>query len=425
MSLIETIHSRQILDSRGLPTVEVDIVTQSGIVVTASVPSGASTGSLEAHELRDNNPKVYMGKGVTKALENIQKIIAPSLIKKFDVRDQSGIDAHLISLDGTPNKSHLGANAILAISLAAARAAALELRIPLYRYIGGITGQQLPVPLMNIINGGAHANNGLEFQEFMLVPHGFSNFSDALRCGSEIFHTLKKILSEKGLSTAVGDEGGFAPSLKSNEEALSLLVKATQTAGYIPGEQVGFALDVAATSFFEEGRYVLEGKKIGSDELIKMYEVFCAKYPIVSIEDGLEEEDWKGWKDLTKALGHKVQLVGDDLFVTNHNLLERGISEGIANSILIKPNQIGTLTETLLTIRIAHANNYTTVLSHRSGETEDTFIADIACAVNAGQIKTGSLSRTDRTSKYNRLLRISEDISVNNSRHFVSPFSKH
>jgi enolase len=424
MSLIETIHSRQILDSRGLPTVEVDIVTQSGIVATASVPSGASTGSLEAHELRDNNPKVYMGKGVTKALENIQKIIAPSLIKKFDVRDQSGIDAHLISLDGTPNKSHLGANAILAISLAAARAAALELRIPLYRYIGGITGQQLPVPLMNIINGGAHANNGLEFQEFMLVPHGFSNFSDALRCGSEIFHTLKKILSEKGLSTAVGDEGGFAPSLKSNEEALSLLIKATQTAGYIPGEQVGFALDVAATSFFHEGRYVLEGKKIGSDEMIKMYEVFCAKYPVVSIEDGLEEEDWKGWKDLTKALGHKVQLVGDDLFVTNHNLLQRGISEGIANSILIKPNQIGTLTETLLTIRIAHANNYTTVLSHRSGETEDTFIADIACAVNAGQIKTGSLSRTDRTSKYNRLLRISEDISANNSRHFVSPFSK-
>ncbi len=424
MSLIETIHSRQILDSRGLPTVEVDIVTQSGIVATASVPSGASTGSLEAHELRDNNPKVYMGKGVTKALENIQKIIAPSLIKKFDVRDQSGIDAHLISLDGTPNKSHLGANAILAVSLAAARAAALELRIPLYRYIGGITGQQLPVPLMNIINGGAHANNGLEFQEFMLVPHGFSSFSDALRCGSEIFHTLKKILSEKGLSTAVGDEGGFAPSLKSNEEALSLLVKATQTAGYIPGEQVGFALDVAATSFFEDGRYTLEDKKIGSDELIKMYEVFCAKYPVVSIEDGLEEEDWKGWKDLTKALGHKVQLVGDDLFVTNHNLLERGISEGIANSILIKPNQIGTLTETLLTIRIAHANNYTTVLSHRSGETEDTFIADIACAVNAGQIKTGSLSRTDRTSKYNRLLRISEDISANNSRHFVSPFSK-
>lgn len=424
MSLIETIHSRKILDSRGLPTVEVDIVTQSGIVATASVPSGASTGSLEAHELRDNNPKVYMGKGVTKALENIQKIIAPSLIKKFDVRDQSGIDAHLISLDGTPNKSHLGANAILAISLAAARAAALELRIPLYRYIGGITGQQLPVPLMNIINGGAHANNGLEFQEFMLVPHGFSNFSDALRCGSEIFHTLKKILSEKGLSTAVGDEGGFAPSLKSNEEALSLLIKATQTAGYIPGEQVGFALDVAATSFFEDGRYILEGKKVGSDELIKMYEVFCAKYPVVSIEDGLEEEDWKGWKDLTKALGHKVQLVGDDLFVTNHNLLQRGISEGIANSILIKPNQIGTLTETLLTIRIAHANNYTTVLSHRSGETEDTFIADIACAVNAGQIKTGSLSRTDRTSKYNRLLRISEDISANNSRHFVSPFSK-
>jgi len=412
MSLIEAIRARQILDSRGNPTVEVEVLTAEGHVGRACVPSGASTGEHEACELRDGDKGVYLGKGVLKAVDNVDQFIAPRLEGEMDVTDQAAIDQLLIEIDGTENKSKLGANAILAVSMACARAAAQESGQPLYRYLGGAYACTLPVPLMNVINGGAHADNNLDFQEFMLVPHGFSSFSDALRAGVEVFHHLKKVLADKKLNTAVGDEGGFAPNLGSNQEALDLLCTAVEKAGYKVGTQIGFALDVAASSFFKNGKYHLEaeGTQKTSEEMVSVYEQLCAKYPIVSIEDGLDENDWAGWELLTKRLGHKVQLVGDDLFVTNSKLLAKGIEKSVANSILIKLNQIGTVTETLKTIELAKTNGYTTIISHRSGETEDTFIADLAVATNSGQIKTGSASRTDRIAKYNELLRIEEDL---------------
>lgn len=412
MSLIEAIRARQILDSRGNPTVEVEVLTAEGHMGRACVPSGASTGEHEACELRDGDKNVYLGKSVLKAVDNIAQFIAPRLEGEMDVTDQVAIDRLLIELDGTENKSKLGANAILAVSMACARAAAQESSMPLYRYLGGAYACTLPVPLMNVINGGAHADNNLDFQEFMLVPHGFSCFSDALRAGVEVFHHLKKVLAEKKLNTAVGDEGGFAPSLSSNEEALELLCVAIEKAGYKVGTQISFALDVAASSFFKDGKYCLdaEGSKKTSEEMVFIYEKLCEKYPIVSIEDGLDENDWAGWELLSKRLGKKVQLVGDDLFVTNSKLLAKGIEKGVANSILIKLNQIGTVTETLKTIELAKVNGYTTIISHRSGETEDTFIADLAVATNSGQIKTGSASRTDRIAKYNELLRIEEEL---------------
>ena len=412
MSKVVAINARQILDSRGNPTVEVDVYTEEGVVGTAAVPSGASTGEHEACELRDGDKSVYMGKGVMKAVQNVQDHIAPVLEDEVDVTEQTEIDRLLLEIDGTENKTKLGANAILAVSMATARAAAIELDIPLYKYLGGCYARTLPVPLMNVINGGAHADNNVDFQEFMLVPRGFERFSDALRAGVEIFHNLKKVLHDKKLNTAVGDEGGFAPDLKSNEEALDLLCKAVEKSGYKLGDQIGFALDVAASSFFKDGKYNLtgEGKVKSSDEMIEMYSSLVKKYPIISIEDGLDENDWTGWKKLTQALGRQVQLVGDDLFVTNPKLLARGIETQTANSILIKLNQIGTVTETLQAIELAKTNGYTTVVSHRSGETEDTFIADLAVATNSGQIKTGSASRTDRIAKYNRLIRIEEEL---------------
>lgn len=412
MSLIEAVRARQILDSRGNPTVEVEVLTAEGYMGRACVPSGASTGEHEACELRDGDKNIYLGKSVLKAVDNIAQFIAPRLEGEMDVTDQVAIDRLLIDLDGTENKSKLGANAILAVSMACARAAALESSMPLYRYLGGAYACTLPVPLMNVINGGAHADNNLDFQEFMLVPHGFSCFSDALRAGVEVFHHLKKVLAEKKLNTAVGDEGGFAPSLSSNEEALELLCVAIEKAGYKVGTQISFALDVAASSFFKDGKYCLdaEGSKKTSEEMVSIYEKLCEKYPIVSIEDGLDENDWAGWELLTKRLGKKVQLVGDDLFVTNSKLLAKGIEKGVANSILIKLNQIGTVSETLKTIELAKVNGYTTIISHRSGETEDTFIADLAVATNSGQIKTGSASRTDRIAKYNELIRIEEEL---------------
>ena len=414
MSKIVGINARQILDSRGNPTVEVDVFTEEGVVGTASVPSGASTGEHEACELRDGDKAVYLGKGVLKAVQNVQDHIAPILEDEVDVTEQAAIDQLMLEIDGTENKTKLGANAILAVSMACARAAALESGLPLYQYLGGAYSRTLPVPLMNVINGGAHADNNLDFQEFMLVPHGFENFSTALRAGVEIFHVLKKVLHDKKLATAVGDEGGFAPNLSSNEEALSLLVQAVEKAGYKPGQQISFALDVAASSFFKDGKYNLdgEGSKKTSEEMVDIYAKLSQKYPIVSIEDGLDENDWQGWKKLTDALGRQTQLVGDDLFVTNPRLLSRGIESRTANSILIKLNQIGTVTETLQTIELAKSSGYTTIISHRSGETEDTFIADLAVATNAGQIKTGSASRTDRIAKYNRLLRIEEDLGT-------------
>lgn len=415
MSLIQAIQARQILDSRGNPTVEVEVLTQEGVIARASVPSGASTGEHEACELRDEKKEYYGGKSVLKAVDNIQQLLAPKLEEELDVSEQTAIDNLLIELDGTENKSKIGANAILAVSMACAKAAAQEAQLPLYRYLGGAYAQTLPVPLMNVINGGAHANNNLDFQEFMLVPHGFSCFSDALRAGVEIFHMLKKVLTEKGLSTAVGDEGGFAPELSHTDEALNLLMQAIEKTGYKLGSQVSFALDVAASSFFKNGTYNLVGENSckNSEELIDKYVQLCNKYPIVSIEDGLDENDWQGWSHLTQVLGHKVQLVGDDIFVTNPKLLAKGIEKRIANSILIKLNQIGTVTETLRTIELAKTNGYTTIISHRSGETEDTFIADLAVATNSGQIKTGSASRTDRIAKYNQLLRIEEELENN------------
>ncbi len=408
--IIESVHAREILDSRGNPTVEVDVELEDGTIGRAAVPSGASTGKHEATELRDDkNKSRYLGKGVLKAVENVNEEIAPELIG-LDVTDQLTIDTVMLELDGTEQKSKMGANAILGCSLACAHAAARASFLPLFRYLGGVGAKYLPAPMMNIINGGAHANNGIDVQEFMVMPLGFDTFSDALRAGVETFHALKKVLSEKGLSTAVGDEGGFAPALGANQAALDVIMTAIEKAGYKPGSQIKIALDVASTEFYDEsaGTYKFEGKAFGSDEIVKLLESWSAKYPICSIEDGCAEDDWKGWKKLTDALGKKVQLVGDDLFVTNVKRLQQGIDEGIGNSILVKVNQIGSLSETVNAVELAHRNGYTAVMSHRSGETEDTTIADLAVALGTGQIKTGSASRTDRICKYNQLLRIEE-----------------
>jgi len=410
--LIENIFAHEVLDSRGNPTVEVNVELTSKISASAMVPSGSSTGQHEATELRDKDQKRYQGKGVLKAVENVNKLIFPAL-KGMPAHSQKDIDYAMIALDGTKNKSKLGANAILGVSLAVAKAAALSHRIPLYRYIGGLKATELPVPMMNIINGGKHADNNLDLQEFMIVPVGAKTFREALRSATEVFHTLKSILHKKNLSIAVGDEGGFAPNLQSNEEALSLIMEAITTAGYQPEKDFLLALDPASTEFFEGGNYLLKGegnKKLNSAGMVDFYAQLAQKYPIISIEDGLAEDDWEGWKLLTEKLGEKIQLVGDDLFVTNKLRLKEGIQKGVGNSILVKVNQIGSLTETLETIELAQTSGYSCVLSHRSGETEDTTIADIAVAVNAGQIKTGSLSRTDRIAKYNQLLRIENQL---------------
>ncbi len=412
MSAIREMKGRQILDSRGNPTVEVDVVLESGARGRAAVPSGASTGEKEAVELRDGDKKRWMGKGVSKAVANISKAIAPRLLG-MEAFDQAAVDRVMIELDGTKTKGRLGANAILGVSLAVARAAAAESGQPLYRYLGGANARVLPVPMMNIINGGAHADNRLDLQEFMIMPVGAKRFSEALRMATEVFHTLKALLKQRGLSTAVGDEGGFAPDLQSNEEALSLIVEAIEGAGYRPGRDIALALDAAASEFYEKGRYRLEAEKQpdrSSEDMIRYYARLVDRYPILSIEDGLSELDWKGWRMLTERLGDRVQLVGDDIFVTNVEIFAQGIREGIANSILIKLNQIGTLSETLEAIELAKRSGYTAVISHRSGETEDTTIADVAVAVNTGLIKTGSLSRTDRVAKYNQLLRIEEEL---------------
>ena len=411
MSLaIAAVHAREILDSRGNPTVEVDVLLEDGTIGRAAVPSGASTGAHEACELRDtDNKSRFLGKGVLQAVQNVNDEIADALVD-MDVTDQSAIDLTMIELDGTPNKSRLGANAILACSLASAHAAATISGLPLFRYLGGVGANCLPAPMMNIINGGAHANNGIDMQEFMVMPLGFDSFSDSLRAGVEIFHSLKKVLAGMGLSTAVGDEGGFAPDLKTNEEALQVIMSAIEKAGYTPGEQIQIALDCAATEFFDSatGLYKVDGKTVDADGMVGLMEQWADKYPICSIEDGCSEDDWDGWKKLTDKLGDRLQLVGDDLFVTNVTRLTRGIDKGIANSILIKVNQIGTLTETIQAVQMAYRNGYTAVMSHRSGETEDTTIADLAVALRTGQIKTGSASRTDRICKYNQLLRIEE-----------------
>ncbi|WP_347274795.1 phosphopyruvate hydratase [Candidatus Kuenenia sp.] len=416
MTIIYSIKAREILDSRGNPTVEVDVIFKNGIMGRAAVPSGASTGKREALELRDTDkPSRFMGKGVQTAVKNVNEIISHKL-EGMDATRQVEIDNLLIRLDGTKNKEKLGANAILGVSLATAKAAANALGVPLYRYIGGTNAKVLPVPMMNILNGGKHADNNLDIQEFMIVPVNADSFAVALRTGTEIFHTLRSVLKSKGYNTNVGDEGGFAPNLKTNEEAIDLILQAIKDAGYIAGKDVYLALDPAASEFYKEGKYILraEGcKKKTSDEIIALYAELLNKYPICSIEDGLAEEDWDGWAKLTNQLGKKVQIVGDDIFVTNTEILAKGIEKGVANSILIKVNQIGTLTETLNAIELAKTNGYSVVISHRSGETEDSTIADIAVATNAGQIKTGSLSRTDRICKYNQLLRIEEDLSDN------------
>jgi enolase len=409
MGEIADVIAREILDSRGNPTVEVDVYLEGGVVGRAAVPSGASTGTREALELRDGG-KRFHGKGVQKAIKNIFEEIAPR-VRGADSAQQTYIDNLLIELDGTENKKRLGANAILGVSLAVCKASALEADLPLYRYIGGLNAKVLPVPMMNILNGGAHADNNLDIQEFMIVPAGLHDFSSALRAGTEIFHTLKKILKEKGLNTAVGDEGGFAPNLTSNAEALSLIIRSIEDSGYRPGKDVSLALDVAASEFFEKGSYRFEGKKVSSAGLIDYYEKIISRYPVVSIEDGLAENDWEGWAAMTSKLGGKVQLVGDDIFVTNTKILKKGIQKKVANSILIKLNQIGTLTETLDAIEMAKTAGYTAVISHRSGETEDTTIADLAVACNTGFIKTGSLARSERVAKYNRLLLIEEALS--------------
>ena len=410
-TLIKAIHAREVLDSRSNPTVEVDVILECGSIGRASVPSGASTGTYEAVELRDKDKKRYLGKGVLTALQNIREKIAPTL-KGKDALDQGEIDRILIELDGTENKGKLGANAILGVSLAAARAASSALGLPLYRYLGGINGNLLPVPMMNILNGGKHADNNVDVQEFMIMPVGAENFREALRMGAEVYHHLKKVLKEMGLSTGVGDEGGFAPNLTSNEDSLQLIVKAIEAAGYEPGSDVFLALDVAATELYEDGKYHLrgEGLEMTSQGMIDYYSNLLEKYPIVSIEDGLAEEDWEGWKELTSALGDKLMLVGDDIFVTNPLRLNRGISEGVANAILIKMNQIGTVSETMKTIQMASQRGYSCVISHRSGETEDTALADLAVAVNAGFVKTGAPARSERVAKYNRLLRIEEGL---------------
>jgi len=409
LSTISEIKAREILDSRGNPTVEVDVHCIDGSFGRAAVPSGASTGEHEAIELRDNNSKRYLGKGVLKAVKNINGIIARKLIG-LDVKDQKLLDQVMIDLDGTSGKSKLGANAILGVSLAVAKAAADSLCLPLYKYLGGITANTLPVPFMNIINGGAHADNNLDFQEFMIVPHGFKTFSDAIRAGVEVFHNLKKLLNKNNYSTSVGDEGGFAPNLQSNEEALELIIKAIKNAGYKSGKEISIALDAASSEFYEKKKYKIENKLISSQKLIDLYINWVNKYPVVSIEDPLSENDWDGWIEITKQLGEKIQLVGDDLFVTNTKILEKGINNKAANSILIKVNQIGTLSETIEAIEMAENAGYTYMISHRSGETEDAFIADIAVATNSGQIKTGSASRSDRIAKYNQLLRIEEEL---------------
>jgi enolase len=412
MSVIEQVWAREILDSRGNPTVEAEVILESGETGRAAVPSGASTGENEAVELRDGDDSRYLGKGVLKAVENINEKISYE-VEGLDSLDQTLIDELLLELDGTENKSNLGANALLAVSMANARAAAAYQGLPLYRYIGGMNAKTLPVPMMNILNGGAHADNNVDFQEFMVMPVGAENFTEALRCGAEIFHHLKAVLKKRGYSTSVGDEGGFAPNLKSNEEAVETILEAIDNAGYKAGENVMLALDPASSEFFKDGKYIFkksDKRELSSDEMAAYWTDWCDKYPIISIEDGMAENDWDGWKNLTQRVGDRVQLVGDDLFVTNVKFLQRGIDENAANSILIKVNQIGTLTETLDAIELAKTHNMTAVISHRSGETEDSFIADLAVATNAGQIKTGSLSRSDRIAKYNQLLRIEEDL---------------
>jgi enolase len=414
MTEIAAIHAREVLDSRGNPTVEADVVLTSGTLGRAIVPSGASTGEHEAVELRDGDKSHYVGKGVLKAVENVESLIAPELTG-MDATNQRLLDATMITLDGTDNKGRLGANAILAVSMAAARASANELKIPLYRYLGGVNASVLPTPMMNILNGGAHADNNVDFQEFMVMPVGAERFSDALRWGVEVFHTLKGVLKKKGYNTAVGDEGGFAPSLKSNTEAIEVILEAIQLAGYKPGEDVAIALDPASSEFFDadKNKYVFkksDKSEKTSEQMVAFYADWARQYPIISLEDGLAENDWAGWKVLTQELGNKIQLVGDDLFVTNTELLQKGIEEGVANSILIKLNQIGTVSETLEAIELGRRYGYTSVISHRSGESEDTFIADLAVATGVGQIKTGSASRTDRIAKYNQLLRIEEEL---------------
>jgi enolase len=416
MSFITNIHARQILDSRGNPTVEVDLHTSDGSMGRAAVPSGASTGKHEAVELRDGDKKKYLGKGVLKAVNNINDKLAEELYG-IEVTNQREIDELMLEIDGTANKSKMGANATLAVSMAAAKAAAQTTGLPLYRYVGGANAKTLPVPMMNILNGGAHADNKIDFQEFMVVPTGASSFSEGLRWGVEIFHSLKNVLKEKGYSTNVGDEGGFAPDIKSNEEAIETVLKAIEKAGYKPGEQVGIAMDAAISELWDAKakKYHFHksgGAKMSSEELVAYWVKWCKKYPIVSIEDGMDEDDWKGWKMLTEAVGNKVQLVGDDLFVTNVNRLERGINENIANGLLVKVNQIGTLSETIDAVTMAQYAGYNTIMSHRSGETEDATIADLAVALNCGQIKTGSASRSDRMAKYNQLLRIEEELGA-------------
>lgn len=410
MSYIAEIFARQILDSRGNPTIEVDVITDEGGFGRAAVPSGASTGIHEAVELRDNDKKLYLGKGVLKAVSNVNDIIAPEL-EGYDVADQTGIDQLMIQLDGTENKGKLGANALLAVSMAVAKAAAEEAALPLFRYVGGTNAKTLPVPMMNILNGGAHADNKIDFQEFMVMPVGASSFSEGLRWGVEIFHALKTVLKKKGYSTNVGDEGGFAPNIGSNEEAIETVLTAIDAAGYKAGSQVFIAMDAANSELYKDGKYVFhksDGRSMSSEELVKYWTNWVNQYPIVSVEDGMAEDDWEGWKMLTEAIGHKVQLVGDDLFVTNVKRLQQGIDKNIANALLVKVNQIGTITETINAVTLAQHNGYNTIMSHRSGETEDTTLADLAVALNCGQIKTGSASRTDRIAKYNQLIRIEE-----------------
>ena len=411
MSTIKKIHARQILDSRGNPTVEVDVITEGGVLGRAAVPSGASTGKHEAVELRDNNPDRFMGKGVTQAVENVNQAIAQELVGT-SVFEQNLIDHAMIELDGTPNKAKLGANAILGVSLAVAKAAAQTMHQPLFRYIGGVSANTLPVPMMNILNGGSHADNAIDFQEFMVMPVKAENFSEALRMGTEVFHHLKKVLTNKNLSTNVGDEGGFAPNIASNVEAIEVVLQAIEKAGYRPGEEISIAMDAAASEFYDEEkklyRFASTGDELTSSEMADYWKEWVDKYPIISIEDGMQEDDWEGWKRHTELVGDKVQLVGDDLFVTNVERLQQGIDQGIGNAILIKVNQIGTLTETIDAINLARRNGYKSVMSHRSGETEDNTIADLAVALNTGQIKTGSASRSDRMAKYNQLLRIEE-----------------
>jgi enolase len=412
MSFIANIQARQILDSRGNPTVEVDVITDSGTLGRAAVPSGASTGTHEAVELRDGDKKSYLGKSVLKAVNNVNTVIKEELLGQF-IFDQGNIDKRMIDLDGSDNKANLGANAILGVSLAVAKAAAEESRLPLYKYVGGVNANTLPIPMMNILNGGSHADNSIDFQEFMVMPVGAESFSDGLRMGVEIFHHLKQVLKAKGYSTNVGDEGGFAPNIKSNDEAIQIVLKAIESAGYKPGEEVYIAMDAAASEFYDAKENVYHfkkstGDKLTPEQMVGFWNEWSKKYPIISIEDGLAEDDWSGWKQLTDTLGNKIQLVGDDLFVTNVDRLQEGIDKGIANSILVKVNQIGSLTETINAVQLAQTNAYTSVMSHRSGETEDTTIADLAVALNCGQIKTGSASRSDRVAKYNQLLRIEE-----------------